>query len=214
MKKFLILGIILALFACNQQKTAGKAYVAKIDGTVITEEMMNEEVNALPEQVKMMFMNENGTTALLNELINKEILYKEAKKKGLDKDKRLERAVNEFKKISMVKLLLSQEIESKASVADQDLRKYYDEHKEDFRVRAPGRKENGQIMGFDSVKELIRQRLMAEKQEKVFAAYVDGLKKNYKIEINDEALKKMNQRKEGIPNIPIEPNSPEPPKAK
>jgi peptidyl-prolyl cis-trans isomerase C len=187
----LLIMAVLLLFSCSKQGAENKSYIAKVNGTVITEEMMKEELDSLPEQARAIFMSQGESKELLNMLINQEILYQEAKKKGLDKDKRLQSAIEKFRKISMVKLLLAEEIEGKASVSDGELKNYYDEHKEDFRLNAPGRKENGQIMSFDVVKELVRQRLLSEKQQKVFASYMESLKKNHKIEINEEALGKF-----------------------
>jgi len=195
MKKFLMLAAALILLVSCQQKAANnKSYVAKVNGTLITEETMEEELSSLPEQARVLFLSQSENKELLNMIINQEILYQEAKKKRLDKDKRLKEAVEKFKKISMVKLLLAEEIEGKAQVSDEELKKYYEENKEEFRLNAPGRKEHGQLMSFDVVKELVRQRLMAEKQQKVFASYMEGLKKKHKVEINEEALKEFGQQ--------------------
>jgi len=182
---------LFLLVSCLEHAANNKEYIAKVDGTKITGERMNEELESLPEQARVLFMSQGETKELLNMIINQEILYQEAKKKDLEKDKRLREALEKFKKISMVKLLIAEEIEGKAQVSDEELKKYYEENKEEFRLNAPGRKEHGQLMSFDVVKELVRQRLVSEKQQKLFASYMDGLKKKYKVEINEAALQEF-----------------------
>lgn len=42
------------------------------------------------------------------------------------------------------------------------------------------------------VKDLIAQRLTAEKQREAFDKFIEGIKKNYKIDINKDAVSKIN----------------------
>ncbi len=49
-------------------------------------------------------------------------------------------------------------------------------------------KKLGKVVEFEKVKNYILQHLSAEKQKEVFDSYIEGLKKNYKVEINKEAL--------------------------
>jgi EpsD family peptidyl-prolyl cis-trans isomerase len=49
----------------------------------------------------------------------------------------------------------------------------------------------GKPMEFERVKNILLQRLSAEKQKEVFDAYVENLKKSYNVEINKEAVSKL-----------------------
>lgn len=49
----------------------------------------------------------------------------------------------------------------------------------------------GKPMEFERVKNVLFQRLSAEKQKEVFDAYMENLKKSYKVEINKEAVSKL-----------------------
>lgn len=49
-------------------------------------------------------------------------------------------------------------------------------------------KKMGQAIELDKVKDIISRRLSAERQKEVFDSYIGGLKKKYKVEINEEAL--------------------------
>jgi peptidyl-prolyl cis-trans isomerase C len=161
---------------------------------------VEEELDALPEQVKPIFLSQ-GAETFLNELISKELLYQEAKRQGLDKDKRLKRDMEEFRKVWMVKRLLQEKIEKEAKVPDEEARKYYDANRDDFRVKVPGAG-RAELLSFDAVKDLIKQRLASEKQEKVFTAYIEDLKKAAAVDINEEALKDLSGFA-GTANAPV-----------
>ena len=49
-------------------------------------------------------------------------------------------------------------------------------------------KKAGPVLEFDRVKDIIAQRLSGEKQKAAFDSYIEGLRKNYKVEINKDAL--------------------------
>ena len=116
MKKFLPLAMALAMavsVSCTHQSaTKGAAsadnspVLAKVGDKTITKAMFESELGALPEQVRGYFLKQGGPGAFLDQIISKELLYQEAEKEGLDKDKDLQAAVENYKKITMVKLLL------------------------------------------------------------------------------------------------------------
>ncbi len=278
MKRLVLLGfIVVMMIACSKtgdQKTG--TYVAKIDNKTITAEDVKTEMSNLPDVAKDFFKGPEGTSRFVNELVNKELLYLEAKKKGFDKDKNFERKMEEFKKIQLISQLLEKEIGASLKVTEQDVREYYDKHKDEFvlgnqvrishilvktedeakkvfdrlrqgedfakvaaatsmdkvSAKAGGdmgvfkrgelnreleevafRLRKGEVsrpiplkdgihiikvtdvkgtaMEFDKVKNMINQRLTAEKQKQTFEKYLEGLKKTYKIDINKEAVAKM-----------------------
>jgi len=279
MKKVLILFFVICLvFACAQKKEETKGpYLAKVGDSVITQADFEREMKGLPQFVQKMFEGPGGNEKFLEELIKRELLYKEAIKKGLEKDPEYVKKLEDFKRITLVGLLLQKEIEGKVKVSDQEIKQYYEKNKDKFapvtQIRAsqilvktedeakkiedklkkgedfaqlakkysidtataknggdlgyfsrgqmlpeveaaamrlkPGEisepvktklgyhiikvtdKKTGQVVEFDKVRNLIQQNLMAEKQKEVFDSYVDGLKKNYKVEINKEALSKL-----------------------
>jgi parvulin-like peptidyl-prolyl isomerase len=46
----------------------------------------------------------------------------------------------------------------------------------------------GPVLEFDRVKDIIAQKLSGEKQKAAFDSYIEGLRKNYKVEINKDVL--------------------------
>ncbi len=280
MKKLVVLTVILTLsaflFSCSKQKSASN-YVAKVGSVTITQDDVNRELKVYPEQIQRMFAGPEGMDKFVDELVKKEILYQEAKKKGFENNPEYQKKVEEFKKITLIGLLLEKEIEDKAKVSDADVRKYYDTHKAEMTqggqirashilvkseeeanailqqikkggdfaklakeksidkasganggdvgffsrgqmvpefenaaaklnvgevggpvktrfgyhiIKVTGTKE-GQVMEFDKIKDMLGQRVTAEKQKEVFDSYIEGLKKSYKVEKNKDALSKL-----------------------
>jgi peptidyl-prolyl cis-trans isomerase C len=133
MKKVLVfLFAICLVFACAKKEEKKGPYLAKVGDTVITQADFEKEMKGLPEFVQKMFEGSSGKEKFLDELVKRELLYKEALKKGLDKDPEYLKKTEDFKKITLVGLLLQKEIESKAKVSDQEVRDYYEKNKEKF----------------------------------------------------------------------------------
>lgn len=199
----LLLMLVLVALSCKPQGKdaatgkkpgASATYLAKVNETVITKEMYDEELNSLPEQIKAFFMRQGGGEAFLNEIINKELLYQDAKKKGVENDKRLKQAVEEFKKITMVKIVLQDQVEEKTAMpTPEEIKQYYEENKENFRLKPSSKGKKGDILAFEAVKDLIEQQMVAQRQEQSFNSFMDSLKKSpNKVEINQEEVKNLN----------------------
>jgi peptidyl-prolyl cis-trans isomerase C len=133
MKRVLVLLFVVCLFfACAKKEAKKGPYLAKVGDTVITQADFEREMKGLPEFVQKMFEGINGKEKFLDELIKRELLYKEALKKGLDKDSEYLKKVEDFRKITLVGLLLQKDIESKVKVSDQEVKDYYEKNKEKF----------------------------------------------------------------------------------
>lgn len=279
MKRLLVLaGVITSVFLFACSKGGGqKAVVARVGSTAITQEDVSRELNALPGRIQGIFQGPEGVARFVDELVKKEILYQEAKKKGLENNPEFIKKVEDFKKLTLISTLLEKEIEEKAKVTDKDLKDYYDANKKTFaansQVRAShilvkteadarklleqikkggnfaniaransidkGSAKNGGDLGFfsrgqmvpefekaafslkagevsdvvktqygfhiikvtdrkegntvefEKVKDVLAQKLTAEKQKQVFDNYVNDLKNSYKVEVNKEAIAKM-----------------------
>ena len=135
MRKILLLFVAFILVAsCSKGGGMQGNYVVKIDGSTLTQEDVQTEMNSLPEMAKQFFQGPEGTSRFVDELVKKEMLYLEAKKRGLDKSKEFERKVEEFKKITLINELLQKEIEATSQVSEKDAEDYYNSHKDDFIV--------------------------------------------------------------------------------
>jgi peptidyl-prolyl cis-trans isomerase C len=182
MKKIAVFVVtVFLVFGCAKKEEQKGEYLVKINGTAITKEDLKKEVEALPPFAQKMFEGEEGTARLVDELIKKELLYQEAKKKGLDRDAGYLKKVADSQKLILISALLEKEIEGKAKLSDKDIRDFYEKNKADFVVQ-------GKTIEFEKIRDMLAQRLTAQKQKEVFEGYVENLKKSYKIDVNKEAI--------------------------
>ncbi|MEJ2192322.1 MAG: SurA N-terminal domain-containing protein [Nitrospirota bacterium] len=192
MRKFVY--VLLAtglLWGCTQgakeSETSG-AYLAKVDGTAITEQDVQSQYDMLPPQVQEVFAEQGGKARLIDELVKKEMLYQEARKADVQKDEKFKERLAEFKKRLMIEILLQKEIGEKSKVSDQEVRDFYEKNKERFSVGKQGEK-GSEPIEFETVRKLLKERLQGQKQQEAFESYVDSLKKKYTVERNEEAIR-------------------------
>ena len=161
MKKFQFLAILVSLallFSCakkGEQKSS--AYIAKVGSVTITQEDVNREIKGLPEQIQKMFEGPEGAGRFVDELVKKEILYQEAKKKGFEKDPEFQKKLEDFKKLTLISILLEKEIEAKAKVTDKDVKDYYDSHKAEMTTNNQIRASHILVKSEDEAKKILEQ---------------------------------------------------------
>ena len=278
MKRLPLLAILVMfalLFSCTKKgEQKSGPYVAKVGSVTITQDDVSRELKGLPEQIQRMFEGPEGAEKFVDELVKKEMLYQEAKKKGFESNPDYQKKLEDFKKLTLISLLLEKEIEDKAKVGDKDVKDYYDKHKADLTtnnqirashilvkseedakkildqvkkggdfkkiakeksidtgsaqnggdlgffskgqmvpefdkaafslkegelsgpvktqfgyhiIKVTGKKE-GKAVEFDKVKDLLTQKVTAEKQKEAFDSYMEGLRKSYTVEKNKEAI--------------------------
>lgn len=187
-----VLGIaMLFMTACSRTPgtDAGKGqYLAKVNNVKLSEEDIRDELAMLPVEVIRTFEEQGGIVVLVKELAKKEMIYQEAADRGILRNKEFNRRLNLLKKRLAVEMLLEDEIAKGTTVSEQEVRDYYDSHKETFVAEVPG---NGkeELMDFELVENLIRKRLAAEKQRAAFEKYMATLTEKYTVELNEEAIK-------------------------
>jgi hypothetical protein len=187
--------ISLLVFACQQpggEGTPGTAeqgpYLIKVNDSIITKEDVMDELDLLPVEVKDILGEQGGTEALLQELAKKEMIYLEARSRGIQDTELFQTRMEVLKKRLMVEMILEEKVEKTAEVSDKEVRDFYEENKKRFEAEAP---EGGktETMEFEVVENIIRQRLEAEKQRQAFEDYIGSLKKKYTVELNQEAIR-------------------------
>lgn len=136
MKRVIVISVILAFtlsYANAEEKEAkSEEILADVNGVKITLGDFEKEVATLPENYRRMV--DANKRQFLDEFILREILYQEAIKKGLDKDKEIISALEIFKKKLLVQTLLEKEVVERTTVSEDEVKQYYEEHKDDFKI--------------------------------------------------------------------------------
>ncbi len=161
MKKVLLYVLLLtfstvAFLGCNQSKKAetDSPVLAKVGKSVITADDFVRQISRVPEWARPQFKNKEGKKQFLDELIKKELIYEQAQKMGLNRDKEYLDAVEEFKKMTLVSLILKKEVEEKSMVDDAEVRKFYDENQDKFTIGTQVRASHILVDTEDQAKEI------------------------------------------------------------
>jgi peptidyl-prolyl cis-trans isomerase C len=136
MKRFglVLIGTILITSCIYAEETKGvkteEKVMATVNGVNINESDFNEELSGIPEAYRKMVSANKGK--FLDDLVLQELLSQEAKKQGLDKDPEIVKSIERIKTKLLAKKLIEKQIVDSAKVTDDDVKKYYDEHKSEF----------------------------------------------------------------------------------
>lgn len=104
--------------------------MAKINGRDLTREEVENFIGMMGNQ-GMQFQNEEGLKKVADELVNQELMYLDAKKQGLDKDEAYLKEVERSKE-NILKQYAINKLLSTIELKDEDLKEYYESHKEHF----------------------------------------------------------------------------------
>lgn len=131
----ILLTFAAALFAgCQDGGKSDSPVIAKVNKDVITQEDFLQEVEQVPEWARTQFEGLEGKTKFLDEIVKKELIYQNALDMKLDNDKKYIDKVEEFKKMTLVSLLLQKEVEEKASVSEEEVKAFFEENEAKFRI--------------------------------------------------------------------------------
>ncbi len=107
------------------------APLAKIDDVTITVGELQERINRQSPYVRQRYTSLEQKKEFLDSLVRFEILAKEAYRRGLDKDPEVVRTMKQV----MIQKLMREELDEKItaeSVPEAEVRKYYDEHRDEY----------------------------------------------------------------------------------
>ena len=90
----------------------------------------------MPEWIKENFKQGENKLAFIRDYVAGEVLYKQAKKAGLDKDARIKEALEEYKKQIVLRQFISQEVEDSLKITPLDIESYYKANKERYKTAA------------------------------------------------------------------------------
>jgi peptidyl-prolyl cis-trans isomerase C len=110
--------------------SGGGATLAQIGNSKITVASFNERVSRLPDRYQKAIKKRKKD--FLEGLINDTLLYQEAVKKGLHKDKDVLKIIDEARKKILIARLLKDEVDDAVDITGDDILVYYSENKSDY----------------------------------------------------------------------------------
>src|SRR3990167_7650506 len=124
--KALGLALLLTAFsACSDKPEDSTKALAIINGKEITSSEVDPRWSQLPEFARKTYAGPDGRKKFLEELITRELLLQEARKRGLDRDRALIERVERFKERSVLDHLMREEVDSRITVTLEEMKAYY-----------------------------------------------------------------------------------------
>lgn len=126
-KILLALPFLVTINACSKEEQKEKNIV-KINDSYLTKSELDSMISDSLNKSK--FREE-----LINEWIEDEILYNEAKKDGILEDKTFQNIINKSRKKLAITLLINKILEEQNfQIKDDEIKKYYDDNKNEFKL--------------------------------------------------------------------------------
>jgi peptidyl-prolyl cis-trans isomerase C len=177
-KRLIFFGIclyFLFLFSsCEKfgEKVLGEKGLVKINNVSISLEEFHQMSEGQSLEGKMRLLNEKGLRDFLdNYVITREVLYQEAKKKGLDKNKEILAKVDNFKRAMVIDALLEEVLRKKAEVSENEIGQYYKENKDLFTEPLEVKIRHIFVASEPALKEVLMKLSKGESFEKLAATY-------------------------------------------
>jgi peptidyl-prolyl cis-trans isomerase C len=135
-KRWILVGVLLffllSISGCKKlgEKGFGGAELIRINNVSISLEEFHQMLEWQPLEGKMKLLSEKETRDFLeNYVIAREVLYQEAKRKGLDKKKEILAKVEDFKRAMIIDALLEEVLRRKGEVTEEEIQRYYEKNK-------------------------------------------------------------------------------------
>ncbi len=137
MKKPIVLTVsalilAIAVFGCAKKEDAGNIVLARISNTVITSNDLKAKIAKMPPYYQNVAAK--NLKRYIDDIIVETLCYEEGVRKGIDRDKEVKEVVNEAKKKIVMAKLIKNEVEDKIVITEAEMKKFYDEYKDQFKT--------------------------------------------------------------------------------
>lgn len=105
--------------------------LAKVNGKDITGEDYNIFINSLNPDLRKHLLNTEKNEEVIDELIHQELIYQDAKDKGLDKEEDFQKVLEKAKKSLLLNYYLGKML-SDIAITDKEIEDFYKVHKDHF----------------------------------------------------------------------------------
>ena len=122
----ILVGLGPALSSCTQQQE--EPVVALVNGRAITQVEFDVRWGELSEATRSRYDKEGGKRRFLDELITRELLMQEARRRGLDQNDAIRDKAQRYKEQLILDELLKDKLQSKVELTQAELDAYYEAH--------------------------------------------------------------------------------------
>jgi peptidyl-prolyl cis-trans isomerase C len=127
---------IIMLTSCgNGDISKSSQVLARVGDKEITTIYFERQLADLPESVRKLSMQGENKKAILDGLVNRELLYQEAIRLKVDKDADLARKLEDLRKEAVIKTFLQNRVMDRIKVDDAEVERYYGDNPGEYRNR-------------------------------------------------------------------------------
>lgn len=139
--KLIIAVLFVVIFACNKKATSQENVAAPVvKGNVvveagdvkITDTEIKDEMAALPPQLQAFVSTKDGKKEFVESLAKREILYLEAKAKGLENNERIKKDLETLKKRLVVDAFLRDALKNDKAADEKALKEFFKKNEKEF----------------------------------------------------------------------------------
>ena len=180
-KRFMFLWILLFLAVSfsgcqkSEEKGLGEKDLLKINDVSVSMGEFQQMLERQPLEGKMKLLSQKGTRDFLeNYVIPREVLYQEAKKKGLDKNKEILAKIDDARRAILIDALLEEALRQKGEVSEEEIQRYYKENPTLFTEPQEVKIRHIVVNAEPALKEVLTKLSQGESFEKLASTYNIG----------------------------------------
>lgn len=173
--------LIIGFCGCAQDRTDQSPTLATINDFHLSvkdfQRQLAQELEFIPDAK----LTQEVKKAFLDEIIRKEILIQEAKKKGLDQQAKFISAIERYWESTLIRNLIElkgEEIQKRILISEEEIEDYYS------RLQ----KTNKETPPLEQYREHIVKMLKEQKKTRMLDEWITAIKERSKIQINNELL--------------------------
>jgi hypothetical protein len=179
MKSKILLPLFFLFFlmlSCCSNDAPDKKVISRINDFELT---LDEFQNQLAMELELdedFKLTHETRKQFLEEIIRKELLIQEAKRKKLDQQKKFIQTIEQYWESTLIRNLIdlkSEEINKKVVVSEEEIKLHYDQMKN----------QNPSIPDFQQLHNQIEKKAKEEKRTRLLKEWMDNLRENASIEI-------------------------------
>src|SRR4030042_4034742 len=180
-KRVILLWIVLFLTfstsGCQKpgEKGLGEKDLVRIDDVSISLGEFQDMLERQPLEGKMKLLSQKGTRDFLeNYVIPREVLYQEAKRKGLDKNKEILAKIEDAGRAILIDALLEEALRGRGEVPEEEIQRYYKKNPTLFKEPQEIKIRQIVVNTAPALKEVVTNLSQGEPFEKLASAYNVG----------------------------------------
>jgi len=178
---WVVMSLILGLYSCSQDKSGQDLVLAKINDYALTLNEFNTQLKEELEYDKDFKLNHDARKIFLDQIITKELLIQEAKRRELDREDKFTRAIERYWEATLIRDLMAlegQAIEKRTVVSQEEIEARYDAMLKSDPNQPP----------LASLQDQIAQEILNEKKQRSLEEWIGRLKTQAKISVNERLI--------------------------